>query len=183
MSLIDDPKAERRPRIILPRWAGAIICGVGMPLVHGAVPWAISLLTVRHGWVDHHPGPWNLAGLSLVAVGCAGIVWALAAHFTEAPRGWEFERTPKYLLIRGPYRFTRNLCRLRGDLAGVGDLLWQRCVVRERLARVAGSISNCDPARGTEPGSALRRKLSRVQARSAALPRDRSTSEWSKPAE
>ena len=79
-----------------------------MPLVHGAVPWAISLLSVRHGWVDHRPGTWNLAGLSLVAVGCAGIVWALAVHFAEAPRGWEFERTPNYLLTRGPYRFTRN---------------------------------------------------------------------------
>ena len=108
MNTIETQNCNQGSKRILPRWAGAIVCGVGIPVVHGLVPWAISLLTVRHGWVNFRPGPWNFAGLILVAIACTAIVWALAGHFAEAPRGWEFERTPKYLLTRGPYRFTRH---------------------------------------------------------------------------
>jgi protein-S-isoprenylcysteine O-methyltransferase Ste14 len=104
----DDTQAKPPSRFIFPRWLGAIVCAVGLPLAHGLVPWAISLLTVRHGWVDHRPGVWNLAGLVLVAIGFAAVVWTLTLHFREAPRGWAFEQTPRYLLTRGPYRFSRN---------------------------------------------------------------------------
>jgi protein-S-isoprenylcysteine O-methyltransferase Ste14 len=104
----DHEKSTRFSRFKFPRWLGAIVCGVGIPVVHGVVPWALSWLGVRHGWVDGRPGPWNFAGLALVALGSAIIGWAMALHFIEAPRGWEFERAPKYLLTHGPYRFSRN---------------------------------------------------------------------------
>ena len=182
MNIIDPPGARRRARRILPRWAGAIFCGVSMPLVHGAVPWAISLLSIRHGWVDGHPGTWNWAGLGLVALGCAGIVWALSFHFAQAPQGWEFEPTPNYLLTRGPYRFTRNPIYVAYALIWPGwVILWERGVGGDRIAGGAGRISHGNPARGTEPGSALRRNLSRVQTRSTAFARENQASEQSEP--
>lgn len=54
------------------------------------------------------PGIWQLFGLILVAAGIVCIIWIIVLHYNEAPEGWEFERTPKYLVRRGPYMFTRN---------------------------------------------------------------------------
>ena len=44
----------------------------------------------------------------LIVVGITGVVWTMALHFVRAPARVEWERTPGYLLIRGPYHFTRN---------------------------------------------------------------------------
>lgn len=79
-----------------------------MPLVHVVVPWLISTDAVRHGWLDGLPSRWNVAGILPVGLGLATIVWALGLHFVSAKQGWDVEMTPRYLLVRGPYRFTRN---------------------------------------------------------------------------
>ena len=47
---------------------GLVVWVVGMPLAHGVVPWAISLLTTRYGWIDGRPGTLNLLGLVPVVV-------------------------------------------------------------------------------------------------------------------
>ena len=47
-------------------------------------------------------------GLIWVVAGIACVVWAVLGHIVQAPKGWEWERTPKYLLRRAPYTFTRN---------------------------------------------------------------------------
>ena len=54
-------------------------------LVLVVLPWGLSLLSTRHGWVDGRPGPWNLLALSLVAAGMAGTLWLIALHFRASP--------------------------------------------------------------------------------------------------
>ena len=95
-------------RTNIPRSMGPIIFAVGFWLLHIAVPRHLSLLTHRHGWSQDRPGRWNLLGLIGIAGGIAGVIWAMRVHFVEAQKGWEWERTPKYLLRRAPYTFTRN---------------------------------------------------------------------------
>src|SRR3989442_1687900 len=85
-----------------------IIWSVMVPLVHGLLPWAISLLARHHGWTENRPGGSNYVGLPLVAAGASCVIWSLVVHFLQMPERVEFEWTPKYLLRRGPYAFTRN---------------------------------------------------------------------------
>jgi protein-S-isoprenylcysteine O-methyltransferase Ste14 len=100
----DDRIGAGSTRAHLPRWMGPIL----FPLVHAAIPWAISLLTRREGWSGRGPGAWNLLGLPLVGVGTAFAAWGMALHMVEAPEGWEWEPSQKYLLLQGPYRLSRN---------------------------------------------------------------------------
>jgi hypothetical protein len=74
---------ERPPpnRVGKPRWlllvGGLAVYLVVLPLLHGAVPWAVSLLVPRYGWTGGEPGPWNWAGLLPVLAGAAGLLWLL----------------------------------------------------------------------------------------------------------
>ena len=52
--------------IRMPPWLGAIIHLAALPIVLGVIPWALSTLGVRHGWIGSSPGVWNLMGLVLV---------------------------------------------------------------------------------------------------------------------
>lgn len=81
---------------------------VGIPFFHGVVPWWISLLGTRRSWVEGRPGTWNLVGLIPILAGAACLAWILALHFEKAPEGWAIEATPRYLLTRGPYSYSRN---------------------------------------------------------------------------
>jgi len=81
------------------------VLGLG---VHVALPWAISLITPRYGWADGRPGGWNAIGLIPVAMGLAMIAWGLSLHFVSATGVVEWEGTPRHLLLKGPYRFSRN---------------------------------------------------------------------------
>jgi protein-S-isoprenylcysteine O-methyltransferase Ste14 len=101
-----------KPRRI-PPWLGLVGHSTVLPLFHAGVPWYLSTLGARHGWTAGAPRIWNLSGLALVALGAAGLAWSLRAHFQAAPRGWAIERTrhyptPAYLLLKGPYRYSRN---------------------------------------------------------------------------
>jgi len=95
-------------RATISRWMGPIIFAVGFWFLHIAMPHHLSLLTHHQGWAQDRPGRWNLLGLIWVVAGIACIVWAMLGHIVQAPKGWEWERTPKYLLRRAPYTFTRN---------------------------------------------------------------------------
>jgi protein-S-isoprenylcysteine O-methyltransferase Ste14 len=81
---------------------------VAGPIVYGAGPWVISLLAPRYGWAAGYPGPWNLTGLILVAVGTTGLIWSVALHSAQSPEGVEMKPAQRYLLTRGPYAFTRH---------------------------------------------------------------------------
>jgi protein-S-isoprenylcysteine O-methyltransferase Ste14 len=92
----------------IPRWASAVVWWVGVPLVHGGVPWAVSWLGARHGWVEGRPAAWNLIGLVPVAAGAAGLAWVSVAHLARARDGVEVAVTTRYLVMGGPYAHTRN---------------------------------------------------------------------------
>lgn len=77
-------------------------------IVWEVVPWAISLLTARHGWTAGRPGFWNLIGLILVPLGTAGLIWGVWLHSTQSPAGIEMELDKNYLLKRGPYAVSRH---------------------------------------------------------------------------
>jgi len=77
-------------------------------IVWEVLPWAISLLASRHGWLAGRPGFWNLIGLILVPIGTAGLIWGLWLHSAQSPDGIEMELDKSYLLKRGPYAFSRH---------------------------------------------------------------------------
>jgi protein-S-isoprenylcysteine O-methyltransferase Ste14 len=92
----------------IPRWVVPVYWTAGFAAVHGALPWAISLLGARHGWVAGRPGAWNLLAALPLAAGLALVLWTLRLHFARTPRRVALEPTPRYLLVGGPYRWTRN---------------------------------------------------------------------------
>lgn len=102
------PDSHPSKRRQLPRWTAPPLWVIGTLVVHVALPWAISLLSRRYGWVEGHPGWWNWIGLLPVAAGLAMILWAASLHFAAAPDGWEMTTTPDYILVKGPYQFSRN---------------------------------------------------------------------------
>jgi len=94
--------------MILPRWASAVVWWVGVPLVHGVVPWAVSRLGARHGWANGGPAPWNLLGLIPVTAGAACMAWVSLAHLAKAKGGVEVAMTTRHLVTEGPYAWSRN---------------------------------------------------------------------------
>src|SRR5437016_3775228 len=87
---------------------GFFVWLVVIPLGHGVVPWAISLLAPRFGWAEGRPGIWNLLGLIPVIVAAACLIWIMVVGFTRVPDRVELGLTSMNLLMRGPYAFTRN---------------------------------------------------------------------------
>lgn len=108
MNTTESSNKEMPKRASIPRRTLPIYWAVGLVLVHNVIPWGISLLSTRYGWVEARPGIWNLLGLIPTATGLAIVIWTMAMHLARAPERVEMERTPKYLLAQGPYRFSRN---------------------------------------------------------------------------
>src|SRR5216683_1618143 len=76
------PNLQRRKpskRVLLPRWMALILTPVVFLLGH---------VLIGGGW--------------------AGLVWCLRLHFVASGDSFEMERTQNYLVVRGPYQFTRN---------------------------------------------------------------------------
>src|SRR5262245_42612330 len=85
---------SRRLAIVL----SPFVCLVGFPLVHGVVPWALSLLGPWYGWADGNPAVWNLFGLVPVAIGIVVLLWLTIVGFTYAaqlPERVELNWDPK----------------------------------------------------------------------------------------
>ena len=99
-------------RPTVPRWM-AIILGlltflIAIPLAHGVLPWAISTRMPRYGWAEGTPGMWNRLGLILVALAAALLLWILVSGIAQAPERLKLGLTSSFLMIRGPYKYTRN---------------------------------------------------------------------------
>src|SRR6266849_6225809 len=122
-------------RIFLPHWAALILTPVVFLLGHVAVPQALSVLSTRHGWVNARPGRHNLLGLLPIGAGFAGLVWCLRLHFAGAGGSFEMERAQHYLVVRGPYQFTRNPMYLCGILIWLG---WT--ILYGSVAVLAGTV-------------------------------------------
>lgn len=95
----------------LSRRIGMAVQLVAFPSVIVLIPWALSLLGKRHGWVEGTPGPLNFLGLLPIATGFLIFLWCSHEHFLAAPGGWLLEKTPhyptpSYLLTTGPYRYS-----------------------------------------------------------------------------
>lgn len=112
MKTTENPKQEPSERASVPGWLALIIAIIFwvilLPLVHAGIPWAFSFLGPRYGWIDGRPATWNLLGLIPIVLATILLIWLMILHFSRIPKRVKLERTPTYLLTRGPYRFSRN---------------------------------------------------------------------------
>jgi protein-S-isoprenylcysteine O-methyltransferase Ste14 len=99
----DQFKSEQLPQWIVPTFVTVLFL-----LVHVALPWGLSLLSTRHGWVAGRPGRWNLLALILVVAGIACTLWTMALHFLASPGSFVKLRPTEHLLTPGPYAISRN---------------------------------------------------------------------------
>jgi protein-S-isoprenylcysteine O-methyltransferase Ste14 len=101
---MENPNQEPPRRASIPLWAGFVLA----LLVWEVIPWALSLLTFRLGWIAGRPSSWNMLGLVPVVIGTTGLLWGLLQHSAQTPQRLDWEPTKDYLLREGPYRFSRN---------------------------------------------------------------------------
>jgi hypothetical protein len=98
----------------VPRWVALILATlawlVAIPIAHGVVPWAISLVTHRYGWMEERPGTWNLLGIIYVALGAALLVWVLLVGIATAPEKVHLRLTPSVLMVADPMYSLGTLC-------------------------------------------------------------------------
>lgn len=104
--------SRSRTARMVPRWAAVILALfawlIAIPLAHGVAPWAISKLTPRYGWANGFPGEWNRLGLVLVIAAAGLLFWILGVALAEMPDRVRLGLSPSWLIVHGPYRFTRN---------------------------------------------------------------------------
>ena len=87
---------------------GLFVCLIAIPLAHCVVPWALSRLPPRYGWAEGSPGIWNRLGLIVIALAAALLIWIFASAIPQTPTRVNLGLTPSFLMMRGPYQFTRN---------------------------------------------------------------------------
>jgi hypothetical protein len=84
MSTPEDAATKPVRKAGIPRWAvfalAPLVWLVAIPVVHGVVPWAISLLGPWYGWADGSPAVWNLIGLVPVAAGAVVLCTAAPSY-------------------------------------------------------------------------------------------------------
>ena len=124
MNRPDVPTRKPSKRVLVPHWMALILTLVLFLLAHVVVPRELSLLSTRHGWAHGRPGRRNLLALILIGIGAAGISWCARLHVVASPGSFEMEHTPRYLLVRGPYQFTRNPIYLSGMAIWLGWVIF-----------------------------------------------------------
>lgn len=87
---------------------GLFVWLVVIPVGHGVLPWVLSTRLPRYGWAEGSPGFWNRFGLIVVALAVALLIWILALGISQTPSRVQLGLTPPFLMMRGPYRLTRN---------------------------------------------------------------------------
>ncbi len=92
----------------MPRWTVPFVWGVSLLVVYVIAPWGLSLIGPRYGWVGGAPSPWNMLGLALATAGFSVLIWCLSLHFRHYSTRVPMDSSPRFLLLRGPYKFSRN---------------------------------------------------------------------------
>jgi protein-S-isoprenylcysteine O-methyltransferase Ste14 len=106
----DNPEnvtTRHRTRTVSRLTAFVLVWALGVPLAHGVLPWAMSLLSRRAGWNASGPGLLNVLGVVPVGLGIAGLGWIMVVASVESPRRIEL-RSAAFLMTGGPYAFSRN---------------------------------------------------------------------------
>jgi protein-S-isoprenylcysteine O-methyltransferase Ste14 len=124
MNRPDVPTRKLSKRVFVPHWMALILTPVLFLLAHVVVPRELSSLSTRHGWAHERPGRRNLLALILIGIGAACIAWCARLHFVASRGSFELERTQNYLLVRGPYQFTRNPMYLSGMAIWLGWIIF-----------------------------------------------------------
>lgn len=93
--------------------------------------------------IRHRPVEWSwmaAAGIALIAIGAAGYLWC-ALNFAFFGRGTPAPiDMPKYLVVRGPYRYTRNPMYISVLTVLLGETALFRSVA---LLEYAGGVAIC----------------------------------------
>src|SRR5262245_60973048 len=92
----------------MPRWMVPFVWTIGIVVIYGIAPWALSLIGPRAGWADGSPGAWNFVGLVVTCAAFLMLLWCIALHFGRYGREVPLQSAPQFLLQRGPYRLSRN---------------------------------------------------------------------------
>ena len=83
-----------------------LIVTVRQTIVLVVLPLAMSLPMVRRGWFGDWPGTWNWLSIIVIIAGFSVFIWCLGLKLVRA-RGGEGP-TQGYLLVSGPFKFSRN---------------------------------------------------------------------------
>ena len=102
----------------MPRAAAVLVLTLGAVAMHAVLPFELSRLGGRVGRSGRTRPAVRGAGLLTVAAGAALMVWAVAAHYEAAPRGWALQPppTPAHLLRKAP-RIGWTTCCAGGRMA------------------------------------------------------------------
>jgi protein-S-isoprenylcysteine O-methyltransferase Ste14 len=108
----------------IPKWAIPIVWGIIVLIIMVILPWAVSLLGVRYGWVQGMPAAWNYVGLVAVVMGLSTYIWSLVFHYKtyRAPVNVGFD--PPHLVVAGPYQISRNPMYVAGLFTWIGWVIF-----------------------------------------------------------
>ena len=112
-------------------WVALFLWLVGVPFAMGVVPWALSLLGPRLGW-DGRPAPWNWLGAIPVVLGAVGLGWVALTqrtHLGQLPQRVSVDWSPKILVTKGPYAFSRHPMYMSEQAIWLGWALFHGSVV------------------------------------------------------
>jgi len=94
---------------------------IGVPLAHGVIPWALSLVGPRFlGW-------WSSLGMIPLALGAALLAWVAVTGLPSARDLSErvsLDWQPKVFIASGPYAWTRNPMYVGELLLWAGWAVW-----------------------------------------------------------
>ncbi len=104
----------------LPKWAIPIVWAFIVLVIMGILPWVVSLLGPRYGWLQGVPATWNFVGLIVIFMGLAMYVWCLVFHFKSYHEAVQVRFEPPHLVVDGPYEYSRNPMYVAGLFTWVG---------------------------------------------------------------
>jgi len=149
----------------MPRWTVPFVWAVGLLILYGIGPWALSLVGPRHGWAAGSPGPWNMLGLGLITAGFSVLLWCISLHFKHYSTRVPMDSRPRFSppprplqdLTKPPVHFRRH------HLARLGPVLWKPYSLpgRPRPRRLPGICAGS--LRGTPALGPVWQRLPSVQ--------------------